>query len=82
MAKKKVFSEKEVAMDEMLMARAEYERVQEMFNWVDDDYFEIACMELTVAKLKYELCMKKLLKLCKDGKNLPQIGYMEVYPAM
>ena len=74
MAKKQVFSEKENALMEMLEARNEYERVQTLFGWATDEYFEIANMELTIAKLKYEVSVKKVLMLCKDGENLPRIG--------
>ena len=74
MAKQKVFSEKEMALADMLQARAEYERVCDMFGWANDEYFEIANMELTIAKLKYEVSVKKVLMLCKDGENLPRIG--------
>lgn len=74
MAKQKVFSEKEMALADMLQARAEYERACDMFGWANDEYFEIANMELTIAKLKYEVSVKKVLMLCKDGENLPRIG--------
>ena len=74
MAKQKVFSEKEMALSDMLQARADYERACDMFGWANDEYFEIANMELTIAKLKYEVSVKKVLMLCKDGENLPRIG--------
>ena len=74
MAKQKVFSEKEMAMMDMLEARAELQRAEDMFGWANDEYFEIANMELTIAKLKYEVSVKKVLMLCKDGKDLPRIG--------
>ena len=74
MAKQKIFSEKEMALTDMLQARAEYERACDMFGWANDEYFEIANMELTIAKLKYEVSVKKVLMLCKDGENLPRIG--------
>ena len=74
MAKQKVYSEKEMAMMDMLEARAELQRAEDMFGWANDEYFEIANMELTIAKLKYEVSIKKVLMLCKDGENLPRIG--------
>ena len=74
MAKQKVFSEKEMAMMDMLEARAELQRAEDMFGWANDEYFEIANMELTIAKLKYEVSVKKVLMLCKDGKDIPRIG--------
>ena len=42
MAKQKVYSEKEMAMMDMLEARAELQRAEDMFGWVNDEYFEIA----------------------------------------
>ena len=74
MAKQKVYSEKEMALMDMLEARNEYERAQNMFGWANEEYFEIANMELTIAKLRYEVSVKKVLMLCKDGKDLPKIG--------
>ena len=74
MAKQKVYSEKEMALMDMLEARDEYERAQDMFGWANEEYFEIANMELTIAKLRYEVAIKKLLMLCKDGKDIPKIG--------
>lgn len=74
MAKQKVYSEKEVAMMDFLDARAELERAEDMFGWASDEYFEIANMELTIAKLKYEVAFKKMMMLCKDGGTNPKIG--------
>ena len=74
MAKQKVYSEKEMALMDMLEARDEYERAQDMFGWANEEYFEIANMELTIAKLRYEVAIKKLLMLCKDGKDIPKIN--------
>jgi hypothetical protein len=67
-------TEKDIALMDMLDAREEYERVLDLFGWANEEYFEIANMELTIAKLKYEVSVKKVLMLCKDGKDLPKIG--------
>ena len=80
MAKQKVYSEKEMAMMDMLEARAELQRAEDMFGWANDEYFEIANMELTIAKLKFEVAVKKLLMLCKDGKDLPKISMITAVP--
>lgn len=81
MAKQKVCSEKEMALKEMLEAREELKRVQDLFEWATDEYFEIANMELTIAKLKYEVSIKKVHMLCKDGENIPKIGVItKFYP--
>ena len=74
MAKQKVYSEKEVAMMDFLDARAELERAEDMFGWANDEYFEIANMELTIAKLKYEVAFKKMMMLCRDSETNPKIG--------
>lgn len=74
MAKQKVYSEKEVAMMDFLNAREELKRAEDMFGWANDEYFEIANMELTIAKLKYEVTFKKMMMLCKDGETNPKIG--------
>lgn len=79
MAKQKVYSEKEMAMMDFLEARAELDRATDMFGWANDEYFEIANMELTIAKLKHEVAFKKLMMLCKDGENLPRIGIIAGY---
>lgn len=80
MFKKKIeFSEKDVALQEMLAARNELERVKQMFNYAEEEYFEIANTELTIAELKYDVAFKKLKKLCADGKDLPRIGIIYSY---
>ena len=80
MAKQKVYSEKEMAMMDMLEARAELQRAEDMFGWANDEYFEIANMELTIAKLKFEVAVKKLLMLCRDGNDLPKINMITAVP--
>ena len=79
MAKKKVLSEKEMALMEVIEAHKELKRVRELFNWAIDEYFEIANMELTIAQLKYEVSMKKVMLLCRDGENLPQMSTIMTY---
>lgn len=74
MAKQKIYSEKEMAMMEFLNAQAELQRAEDMFGWANEEYFEIANMELTIAKLKHEVAFKKMMMLCKDGEDNPKIG--------
>lgn len=82
MFKKKIeFSEKDVALQEMLAARNELERAKQMFNYANDEYFEIANTELTIAELKYNVAFQKLKILCADGVNLPSIGVIYSYAA-
>ena len=80
MAKQKVYSEKEMAMMDMLEARAELQRAEDMFGWVNDEYFEIANMELTIATLQFEVVVEKLLMLCRDGNDLPKINMITAVP--
>ena len=80
MFKKKIeFSEKDAALQEMLAARNELERAKQMFNYANDEYFEIANTELTVSELKYNFAFQKLKILCADGVNLPSIGIIYSY---
>ena len=80
MFKKKIeFSEKDAALQEMLAARNELERAKQMFNYANDEYFEIANTELTIAELKYNVTFQKLKILCADGVNLPSIGVIYSY---
>lgn len=72
-------NEKEIALMQMVEARDEYERALDMFNYVIDEYFDIANMELTIAKLRYDVCVKKVRLLCKDGKDLPRMACIESF---
>ena len=75
----KVPNEKEIALMQMVEARDEYERAMGIFNFAVEEYFEIANMELTIAKLRYEVCVKKVRLLCKDGKDLPRMACIESF---
>ncbi len=77
--KKEQFSEVEIALEEMIAARNELTRVETLFNYVNDDYFEIANTELTIAKLKYDVAFKKLKMLCVDGVAVPQMQIYKSY---
>lgn len=72
-------NEKEIALMQMVEARDEYERALDMFNYAIDEYFDIANMELTIAKLRYDVCVKKVRLLCKDGKDLPRMACIESF---
>lgn len=77
--KKEQFSEVEIALEEMIAARNELTRVETLFNYVNDDYFEIANTELTIAKLKYDVAFKKLKMLCANGIAVPQMQIYKSY---
>lgn len=80
MFRKKIeFSETEIALQEMIEAKAELVRAEQMFNYANNEYFEIANDELTIAQLRYEVCFKKLKKLCKDNKDFPQMKIYKSY---
>ena len=74
MAKKKILSEKEVALQELIEAREEVKRAEQMFNFAIEEYFEIANMELTIAQMRYKLVVSKLKKLCGQESENPQQG--------
>lgn len=73
MKKNKVFSEKESALNELLAARDELDRVRELFNWANEEYFDLANSELTIAELRFNNAVKKIRLLCKDGQDIPQM---------
>ena len=80
MFKKQIdFSEKEMALQNMLAARDELNRAMQMFNYATDEYFEIANTELTIAELKYNVAIQKLKKLCEDKVDIPSIGIIHSY---
>lgn len=79
MKTQKAPNEKEIALMQMVEARDEYERALDMFNYAIDEYFDIANMELTIAKLRYDVCVKKVRLLCKDGKDLPRMACIESF---
>ena len=79
MKTQKAPNEKEIALMQMVEARDEYERALDMFNYAIDEYFDIANMELTIAKLRYDICVKKVRLLCKDGKDLPRMACIESF---
>ena len=57
----------------------EPEPAPDMFGWVNDEYFEIANTELTIAELKYNVAFKKLKMLCADGVAVPQMQIYKSY---
>lgn len=77
--KKNEFSEKDIALMNMLAAKEELMRAKQMFDYANDDYFEIANNDLTIAQLKYDNAIKKLKKLCEDGKDIPQMNTIKSY---
>lgn len=71
--------EKENALQELLKAKAELERVKTLFNFATDDYFEIANNELIMAEMRYNVSFMKLRKLCEDGGPAPQMSLIHSY---
>ena len=72
MAKKKTFTEEENMLNEVIEARLELQRAEQMFDFAENDYFDIANTELTIAKMKYDCTVQKMKKL-DSAKNLPHM---------
>jgi hypothetical protein len=73
MAKRKLPSMKDMALQELVDARTELQRIEQMFNFAEDAYFEIANMELTIAKMRYKLAVSKLRMICGQDEVNPQL---------
>lgn len=70
MAKKTVWNEKEIALQQVEDAKENYQRAEMMFKFAEPDFFEIANMELTIAEMQYKVAMMKLQKICgQEGPN-------------
>ena len=80
MFRKKIeFSETEIALQEMVEAKAELARTEQMFNYANNEYFEIANDKLTIAQLRYDIAFKKLKMLCANGIVVPQMQTYKSY---
>ncbi len=60
MAKEKVKSEYEVAVEEFFSAASEVRQARSNFNNADAEYFEIANAKLSIAQEKYNLAGKRV----------------------
>ena len=65
---KKILTEQQVAFEDLRQARLEVARAEQMFDYASPDFFEIANIELTIAQMRYEVCVKKL-RLLTEGKK-------------
>ena len=54
---------KKLLKEEYFLAMKNLQRAWDNFNMVDEEYFEIANMEVTIAQMKLDLIKQKLLKL-------------------
>lgn len=80
MFRKKIeFSETEIALQEMIEAKAELARTEQMFNYANNEYFEIANDELAIAQLRYDVAFKKLKMLRANGIVVPQMQTYKSY---
>lgn len=77
--KKKKVSEQQEALWAMQEAQEKYFIAERNFNTADPEFFDIANAELTIAKLSYELCLKKLRKLCENGEYPIQSPFYGIY---
>lgn len=59
MAKEKVKTDYEIAVEDFENAVRERNRARQMFDYATADYFEIACEELKASELKVSICQKK-----------------------
>ena len=69
----KVLTEQEIALRDLIEAKEEVQRAEIAFNEAEEEYFEIANAELTVAYLKWDLCVKKMKKACSRSDVNPKL---------
>ena len=62
-AAEKNFLFKKLLVEEYLLAMKNLQRAWDNFNMVDEEHFEIANMEVTIAQMQLDLIKQKLLKL-------------------
>ena len=63
MMKEKIPTLKESMMEELREARMNLLIAQDKFNYADEEYFEVANEELTIAQKKVNLCLQKIKTL-------------------
>ena len=68
-----LLNEQEIALKELMEAKDEVKRAEIAFNEAEQDYFEIANAELTIAYLRLDLCMKKMKKACSRNNVNPKL---------
>ena len=63
MMKEKTPTLRESMMEELREARINLLVAQDKFNYADEEYFEVANEELTIAQKKVNICIQKLKNL-------------------
>lgn len=63
MMKEKNLTLRESMMEELREARVNLLVAQDKFNYADEEYFEVANEELTIAQKKVNLCLQKIKNL-------------------
>ena len=63
MMKEKIPTLKESMVEELYEARMNLLIAQDKFNYADEEYFEVANEELTIAQKKVNLCLWKIKNL-------------------
>ena len=63
MMKEKIPTLKESMMEELREARMNLLIAQDKFNYADEEYFEVANEELTIAQKRVNLCLQKIKNL-------------------
>ena len=80
--KKKVTTEVDWALEDMIQAQKNYNRALQNFNNADFEFFDIANKELTIAQLQLDVSVTKLRQLCQVTGMVPYRSPIKVtyYP--
>lgn len=75
MKKVKELSPYEIAVQEVFDAGIAVRHAESNFNYADPEYFEIANEELTAAKTRYSIAVKKVKKMQGQLSRLERVPY-------